>query len=126
MQTLGLLLALNAIAAPHSLAANCNAMLCWDVSPQICVTEQQNQRCQTQLQLSWYSKAPLDTCLFLAEQQLHCWQNASQGNWQHELSWQNSGLTLRDSDNQVLLHTELHVLSRKPARRRLSSPWSIF
>jgi hypothetical protein len=126
MQALRLLLALNGLIAQQALAANCDAELCWDVSPQICITEQQNQRCQTQLQLNWYSKAPLDTCLFLAEKQLHCWQNTNQGDWQQTFSWQNSELTLRSSSNQVLLQTELQVLSRKPARRRLSSPWSIF
>ncbi|GAA0547532.1 MULTISPECIES: DUF3019 domain-containing protein [Rheinheimera] len=126
MQGLWLLLALNGIAAPNPLPANCSSSLCWDVSPQICVTEQQNQSCQTRLQLHWYSQTALSTCLYMAEEKLQCWQQAEQGHWQHIVSWQNTELSLRDSDNRILLRTELQVLSRKPAQRRLSSPWSIF
>jgi hypothetical protein len=126
MQGLWLLLLLNGVSAQPVQATDCEANLCWDVSPQICITEQQDQNCQTQLQLHWVSKKPLNTCLYMAEEKLHCWQNVRQGSWQQVLRWQSSGLTLRSADNQILLHTELQVLSRKPARRRLSSPWSIF
>ncbi len=118
-----ILLALHGITAQQ--AAECG-QLCWDVSPQICITEQQQQSCHTTLQLSWRSSKPLSPCLYLAQQQLQCWQDSNQGQWQQQLEWQNAILTLRDADNQVLLQTELQVLSRKPARRRLSSPWSIF
>ncbi len=121
-----LLLALSSIATSETLAANCDASLCWDISPQICITEQPNQQCQTELQLHWTSQRALNACLFLAEQKLHCWRNSSQGQWQQVVSWQSATLSLRDDNNQVLLQTELQVLSRKPARRRLSSPWSIF
>lgn len=124
MPTFWFLLALNSIPLPPN-AADCTA-LCWQVSPQICVTEQQPQNCTTQLQLHWRSNTPLSPCIYLAEQQLHCWQSSTQGQWQQQLQWQNAVLTLRDSDNKVLLQTELKVQSRKPARRRLSSPWSIF
>jgi hypothetical protein len=120
-----LLLLLNGVT-PQVPAATCATAICWDVSPQICVTEQRDQSCRTQLQLSWHSHAPLSACLFLAEQKLHCWHDETVGHWQQLLAWQNAALTLRTADNRVLLHTDLQVLSRKPARRRLSSPWSIF
>ena len=126
MQSFWLLLALNGISMQSALPASCDASICWDVSPQICVTEQPEQPCQTALQLHWYSKNQLDTCLFLADEKLHCWENSIQGQWHRVLSWQNTELTLRSPDNQILLQTELQVLSRKPARRRLSSAWRIF
>lgn len=126
MQGIWLLLALNGLSPTPSAPADCAASLCWQVSPQVCVTEQQQQSCQAQLQLQWHSKTAQDLCLFLAGQRLHCWYQSSQGQWQQQLQWQNAELTLRNPDNQVLLHTELQVQSRKPARRRLSSPWSIF
>ena len=100
--------------------------LCWNISPQICISEQPEQVCQSTLQLSWRSNTPLSPCVFLAEQKLHCWSNASEGHWQQQLNWQDATLTLRDQDNTVLLQTPLQVQSRRPARRRLSSPWSIF
>ncbi|MDP5137097.1 DUF3019 domain-containing protein [Rheinheimera baltica] len=126
MQSFWLLLALSGMTTQHDLPVNCDANICWDVSPQICVTEQQKQSCQSQLQLHWYSDTAQNTCLYLAEQKLQCWQNVTQGHWKQKLSWENAALTLRSPDNQILLQTELQVLSRKPARRRLSSPWSIF
>jgi hypothetical protein len=126
MLGLWILLTLNGLTTEQILSADCAASLCWDVSPQICVTAQQNQYCHAQLQLVWVSKAPLDTCLYMAEQKLHCWQDVSRGYWQQDLGWQNTELTLRDNDNLVLLRTELQIQSRKPARRRLNSPWSIF
>lgn len=126
MQELVLLLVLNGVSAQLSVPPECDASLCWDVSPQICITEQQNQHCQTKLQLHWVSKAPLSTCLFIADEKLQCWHDATEGSWQQLLSWRNSGLTLRSADNKILLQTQLQVMSRKPARRRLSSPWSIF
>lgn len=125
MPGLWLLLLLNGLT-PQVSASPCAAAVCWDVSPQICVTEQRDQRCQTQLQLSWHSSTPLTVCLFLAQQELQCWHNETNGHWQQLLAWENAALTLRTTDNRVLLHTDLKVLSRKPARRRLSSPWSIF
>lgn len=112
--------------ATQAVPADCDAAVCWDVSPQICITEQQNQPCKTELQLHWVSQTPLNTCLFIGDTQLQCWQNSTEGRWQQALSWQTSALTLRNADNQILLDTDLHVMSRKPARRRLSSPWSIF
>ncbi|GAB2917313.1 DUF3019 domain-containing protein [Rheinheimera gaetbuli] len=118
-----ILLALNGISVQHS--ATC-AELCWDVSPHICITEQQQQSCHATLQLRWRSVAPKNLCLYLAGQQLQCWHDSTAGQWQQPLEWQNALLTLRDAEDQVLLQTELQVLSRKPARRRLNSPWSIF
>lgn len=123
MQLAWILLALNGIASqPSELCSS----LCWQVSPQTCITEQQQQSCYATLQLSWNSPTPIDLCAYLAGQQLQCWQQSTSGQWQQQLQWQNALLTLRDTKDQVLLQTELQVLSRKPARRRLSSPWSIF
>ncbi|QBL08253.1 DUF3019 domain-containing protein [Rheinheimera sp. D18] len=126
MHELWLLLALNTLVAQPNLPEHCAAQLCWDVSPKICVTEQQNQHCQAKLKLHWRSNTTQNTCLFIAEEKLYCWQDANQGHWQQQLSWQNTDLTLRSSDNTILLQTELQVQSRKPARRRLNSAWSIF
>lgn len=121
-----LLLALNGITATQAAPATCEAALCWNVKPQICVTEQPSQPCQADLQVYWYSEQKLSPCLFLAEQLIQCWQDATTGQWQQPLSWQNTELSLRNSNNSVLLQTELKVSSRKPMRRRIASPWSIF
>lgn len=126
MQGAWLLLVLNGLSPASTAPADCAGSLCWQVSPQICVTEQPGQLCETALQLSWQSPTPISACLYLAEQKLHCWQNSYGGQWQQQLSWQNTDLSLRDADDSLLLQTALQVQSRKPARRRLNSPWSLF
>lgn len=127
MQGLWLLLALNGLTSTQAAAADCLADLCWSVSPQICVTEQTDQACRTVLQVNWLSEQTQNVCLYLAEQQLYCWQPATQGSWQQAINWQNADVTLRDMNQQVLLQTQLQVQSRQPARRRrLGGPWSIF
>jgi hypothetical protein len=126
MQGAWLLLVLNGLSSASTAPADCASRLCWQVSPQICVTEQHNQLCEARLQLSWQSPTPVSACLYLAEQKLHCWQSSFSGQWQQQLSWQNTDLSLRDVDDSVLLQTPLQVQSRKPARRRLNSPWSLF
>ncbi|MDX3774165.1 DUF3019 domain-containing protein [Chromatiaceae bacterium AAb-1] len=105
----------------------CDEELCWIVSPVICVTQQAEQSCQTELNVSWQSQQPRDLCLYLAEHQLWCWQQATTGNWQQQTDWQSASLSLRDARQQVLVATELHILSRQPVRRRrIAAPWSIF
>jgi hypothetical protein len=126
MQGAWLLLVLNGLSPASTAPADCAARLCWQVSPQICVTEQPGQLCQAALQLNWQSQTLISPCLYLAEQKLHCWQNSYGGQWQQQLSWQNANLSLRSADDSVLLQTSLQVQSRKPARRRLNSPWSLF
>lgn len=123
---LWLMLAMNGITASQGALAPCEAALCWNISPQTCVAEQPGQDCTAMLTVHWVSATPQSLCLYLAESQLQCWQDASAGHWQKPHSWQNATLSLRQPNNTLVLQTELKVLSRKPMRRRIASPWSIF
>lgn len=129
MQRLLLLTVLTGFSAVASASQPqaCESGLCWTVSPVICVTQQAEQSCQTELYVSWQSAEPQNLCLYLAEQQLECWQQVRKGIWQQHTSWQPASLSLRNAEQQTLLETELHILSRQPARRRrIAAPWSIF
>ncbi|MBZ9613507.1 DUF3019 domain-containing protein [Rheinheimera maricola] len=117
---------MNGITAAQGAPAPCEAALCWNISPQICLVEQPDQDCSAILTVHWVSTTPQSLCLYVAQNQLQCWQDATIGQWQQQLNWQNSTLSLRQFNDTLLLQTELKVLSRKPMRRRIASPWSIF
>lgn len=127
MSGLFLLMLVNSMTSLPATADNCNAGVCWRVSPQTCVTEQAGQNCQSALSLYWYSDSPQSLCAYLAEKPLQCWENIENGEWQQSIDWSNIILSLRNAKSETLLQTELQVLSRQPVkRRRLNGPWSIF
>lgn len=112
--------------ASEAETAHCTEPLCWQVSPTVCVTDKLEQGCEAELRVIWFSDTPRTVCLYLAEQPERCWQEATTGQWQQQISWQLGWLSLREQQ-QILLSTELQVLSRQPAkRRRISGAWSIF
>lgn len=121
-----LLLSLSLVSAAAAEAERCSEPLCWQVSPTVCVTDKLEQGCEAQLRVIWFSDSPQTVCLYLAEQAERCWQEATTGQWQQQVNWQLGWLSLRQQQ-QILLSTELQVLSRQPAkRRRISGAWSIF
>ncbi|MDX1677168.1 DUF3019 domain-containing protein [Arsukibacterium sp.] len=121
-----LLLLISQTSQADSAADSCAEPLCWQVSPIVCVADKIEQGCQAELRVIWFSDTPRTVCLYLAEQAERCWQQATSGQWQQQINWQQGWLSLRQQQ-QVLLSTELLVLSRQPAkRRRISGAWSIF
>ncbi len=123
---LGLLFAGNLLLAAAQ-SPECNAELCWSVSPAFCVAAKPEQDCSAELSVSWSSVKAEDLCLYFASQQMQCWQQAKQGQWQQLINWpEKTNLSLQNA-SQVLLQKELIVLSRQPEkRRRLVAPWSVF
>ena len=105
----------------------CRAELCWSVSPAFCVSATPEQVCETQLNVSWSSSKVENLCLYFAQQQMQCWQQGQQGQWQQLVSWSGKTDVRLQNDTDVLLQKELIVLSRQPEkRRRLVAPWSVF
>ncbi|MDR7121738.1 DUF3019 domain-containing protein [Rheinheimera soli] len=122
----GLLFAGNMLLATAQVP-ECNAELCWSVSPAFCVAATVEQNCEAQLTVSWSSSKAENLCLYFAQQQMQCWQQAEQGQWQQELNWPGKTEVRLQNNRQVLLQKELIVLSRQPEkRRRLVAPWSVF
>lgn len=106
----------------------CQQSLCWQVTPQVCLVDKQQQLCQLELSLSWQSHLQQSLCVYLDQQQLSCWSNQQQGQYHATVSLAGSALLqLRNLNQQVLLSQPLNVLSRQPERRRrLVAPWSVF
>lgn len=122
----GLLLVM-ALATASTAPEQCNAGVCWRVSPITCITEHIEQSCQSTLTVQWHSATPQSLCVAIAGQTLHCWQPTTAGVWQHNIPWQNTTLSLQTDTTTIILQTELQVLSRQPIKpRRLNGPWSIF
>lgn len=123
---LGLLFAGNMMLVTAQ-SPECKAELCWSVSPAFCVSATPDQNCEARLSVHWTSNKAENLCLYFAEQQMQCWQQARQGEWQQLLSWPGKTEVRLQHDNHVLLQKELIVLSRQPEkRRRLVAPWSVF
>ncbi len=123
---LGLLFAGNMLLV-NAQPPECRAELCWSVSPAFCVSATPEQSCEAELKVSWNSSKAEDLCLYFAQQQMRCWRQEQQGQWQQLLSWSGATEVRLQNDTQVLLHKELMVLSRQPEkRRRLVAPWSVF
>jgi hypothetical protein len=122
----GLLFAGNVMLAAAQ-PPECKAELCWSVSPAFCVSATPEQVCETQLNVSWSSSKVENLCLYFAQQQMQCWQQVKQGEWQQVLSWPGKTEVRLQHEHDVLLQKELIVLSRQPEkRRRLVAPWSVF
>ncbi len=113
---------------PQMTAAACPETICWQVTPQVCLVDQQQQLCQLELSLSWQSQQQLSLCVYLDQQQLSCWSAQRQGQLKSAVGLTGPAiLQLRDPKQQVLLSQQLNVLSRQPERRRrLVAPWSVF
>jgi hypothetical protein len=106
----------------------CQQPLCWQVTPQVCLVDRQQQLCQLELSLSWQSQQQQSLCVYLDQQQLSCWLTQQQGHYKTTVGLAGPAiLQLRDLNQQVLLSQHLTVLSRQPERRRrLVAPWSVF
>ena len=83
---LGLVFAGNMLLATAH-PPECRAELCWSVSPAFCVSATVEQNCEAMLTVSWNSSNAENICLYFAQQQMQCWQQAKQGQWQQSLSW---------------------------------------
>lgn len=127
MQRLWLFSFLMLACTVQAASSQCAGDVCWTVTPLVCVTAEQEQQCHTDITVNWSSDRATDLCLVLAGQTQLCWQQATAGQWHKALNWQGSVLSLQNMEQQVVLQTQLSVLSRQPARRRrVAAPWSIF
>ncbi|WP_333609204.1 DUF3019 domain-containing protein [Arsukibacterium sp.] len=127
MQLLSLIGMIMALSGNGNLAERCQESLCWQVSPTVCVTEQQQASCRAELTLRWHSQQPQSLCFYLAEQSMQCWHQATAGEFKQMLDWHYGWVSLRANSDLILLSTELQVLSRQPLRRRrVAGPWSLF
>lgn len=50
--------------------------------PTTCVTLQEGRQCHAQVQIQWQLQQAEAVCLYLDEQLLQCWAEASRGEWQ--------------------------------------------
>lgn len=95
------------------------------VSPTKCVTMEQGRRCYADIVVTWNSSQPLDACLILDQQRLHCWSQQRSARLEFEfVSSQNATLVLQQGP-AILARQDIQVSwVHSDTRRR--SYWRLF
>lgn len=100
-----------------------------EVTPNNCVVEKISDSCKILLEANWHSQNRIDACLYIADEELLCWQNHLKASETIQVKLaKTSQVTLRDSENVVLAKATVKVTSAQPVayRRRLRADWSLF
>jgi hypothetical protein len=79
------------------------------VTPDKCISLQQGRTCYSKVTASWRSQTPLDLCLFMHDQQLHCWQQHSSGTLVFEFAAEQSTLLQLRQQQQVVQQVLIEV-----------------
>lgn len=97
----------------------------FSVSPTKCVTMEQGRRCYADIVVTWKSSQPLDACLILDQQRLHCWAQQRSAQLEFEfVGSQNATLALQQGP-EILARQEIQVSwVHSDTRRR--SYWRLF
>jgi len=110
--------------------ANISAEL--SVMPRICVLNEQVERCEEFVQITWKTDQQRSLCLYRAADGfiLKCWQDVNTGEVDLPISVNESiAFELRDSEDEliVIARTEFKVMrDKKKYRRGRRNPWSFF
>lgn len=79
------------------------------VTPDKCISLQQGRTCYSKVTARWHSQTPLDLCLFMHEQQLHCWQQHRSGSFEFEFAAEQSTLLQLRQQQQVVQQVLIEV-----------------
>ncbi|GAA0374539.1 hypothetical protein GCM10009092_43460 [Bowmanella denitrificans] len=97
----------------------------WRVKPSVCIVKELGEACQLQLDIQIWGDLPPDSCLFLSDEQLQCWQTPRQ-HIRLSLSYsEDSVISMRQDDRDLLTET-LEVKALSAVRQRVRKPWSLF
>lgn len=103
----------------------------FSIKPRLCVLNAGEEVCRDELEVKWLSAQARSLCLYQTDktEPLRCWQDATQGEYQFELTASvstdfqlralDSGTSLSDQRFQV-------VYNEKKYRKARRNPWSFF
>lgn len=98
--------------------------------PQVCIGETAGQACQLRTVVSWQADQNISACLQLADKDIHCWNDGTEGSWQLSLELHGpQQLLLVDALNRqpyAQLQLQINLTTPQKTRRRLRAPWGIF
>ena len=79
------------------------------VTPETCVSLQQGRTCYSKITAQWQSTEPLDLCLVLENQVLHCWTQQQRGQHQFEFAAASGGKVLLLQQQQPVAQAKIEV-----------------
>jgi len=103
----------------------------FSIKPRLCVLNAGEEVCRDELEVKWQSAAVRSLCLYQSDktEPLRCWQEATQGEYQFELTASAStDFELREIDTGTAVSDQRFqvVYNDKKYRRARRNPWSFF
>lgn len=103
----------------------------FSIKPRLCVLSAGEEVCRDELEVKWQSAVMRSLCLYQSDktEPLRCWQEATQGEYQFELTASAStDFELRETDTGTAVSDQRFqvVYNDKKYRRARRNPWSFF
>ncbi|HEX7762116.1 MAG TPA: DUF3019 domain-containing protein [Cellvibrio sp.] len=118
----------NEVAAAHEASL---PLIQFSIKPRLCVLNAGEEVCRDELEVKWQSSAVRSLCLYQTDkaEPLRCWQNATRGEYQFELTASvSTDFELRETDTGTAVSDQRFqvVYNDKKYRRARRNPWSFF
>nr|WP_324257317.1 DUF3019 domain-containing protein [Cellvibrio fontiphilus] len=118
---------------PAESSANTSSLplIQFSIKPRLCVLNAGEEVCRDELEVRWQAAQKRSLCLYQQDkiQPLRCWQDATQGEYQFELTASAStNFELRETETGTALSDQRFqvVYNDKKYRRARRNPWSFF
>jgi hypothetical protein len=103
----------------------------FSIKPRLCVLNAGEEVCRDELEVKWLSAQARSLCLYQSDkaEPLRCWQNATNGEYQFELTASvSTDFQLRELDSDTTLSDQRFqvVYNEKKYRKARRNPWSFF
>lgn len=101
------------------------------IKPSVCVIGEQDQHCESLINISWKMAKPRDVCLFYdgSDEPLSCWKNKARGEYNFTLKTErDTDIYLADALSQERLASTSFqlVFQQKRYRAVRRNPWNFF
>jgi hypothetical protein len=103
----------------------------FSIKPRLCVLNAGEEVCRDELEVKWLSAEARSLCLYQTDktEPLRCWENATKGEYQFELTASvSTDFQLRELDSNTSLSDQRFqvVYNEKKYRKARRNPWSFF
>ena len=111
--------------------ANSLPVIQFSIKPRLCVLNAGEEVCRDELEVKWLSEQARSLCLYQANKSepLRCWQKATQGEYQFELTASvSTDFQLRELNSDTSLSDQRFqvVYNDKKYRKARRNPWNFF
>lgn len=122
-----LIMPMSVVANSKSDIQSTNASL--KIQPKSCIVNSKGQECSMTVVVNWQSDVQIETCLYLNDKKLICWDKVDEAHDKLQVSLsKTSTFYLKNSNNEVIAKHKIFVSTTEPQnyRRKLRADWSFF